>query len=309
MICTLGAWLVLNTRHASAYSGGPPTASTGAPNESTCAVCHFSTVNTGGGAVTITGLPSSYTPGQQVDVTVTVTFSGRRCFGFELIAIDDSGKQAGTFTLTGSGRMQIVSDNINGQDCNDVEHTSDGTVVPAPGRQNSWSFKQTAPATNVGKVTFYAAGNAANFNNPLTGDNIYTTSAVVQAPLPSFATVSGAHYRNEAVAAESFVSGFGQGFTTPPGFSATELPQPTALAGVSVMVKDSTNTERASPLFFVGQNQINYLLPAGTQPGAATVTVLKSNQTSAVGGVSVVSVAPGIFTANAAGTGVAAAVV
>src|SRR5436190_842408 len=43
-----------------------------------------------------------------------------------------------------------------------------------------------APATYVGPVTFYIAGNAANGNGNDTGDNIYTTSMVLnQAAAPT----------------------------------------------------------------------------------------------------------------------------
>jgi uncharacterized protein (TIGR03437 family) len=309
-VCCLGALLFFAGERAGAYSGGPPTASTGAPNETTCVVCHNEfTLNAGGGAIAITGLPASYAPGQQVDVTVTVSFSARTRFGFQLTALDDSGKQAGAFTITDTARTQVVNDNVNGSPRSYVEHGGGGTTVPAPGGQNSWTFRWTAPATSVGKVTFYAAGNAANSNFQTTGDYIYTTSAVVQAPLPAFTTVSAAHFRSEPVAAEGFVTGFGQDFAVAPGVSATSLPLPTELAGVKVMVKDSAGAERAAGLFFVGPTQINYLMPAETANGTATVTVLKSNQTFSSGSVAVTAVAPGVFTANFQGTGVAAAIV
>jgi hypothetical protein len=44
----------------------------------------------------------------------------------------------------------------------------------------SWTFNWVAPSTDVGPVTFYAAGNQANNNGNETGDQIYTTSASVR---------------------------------------------------------------------------------------------------------------------------------
>jgi hypothetical protein len=41
----------------------------------------------------------------------------------------------------------------------------------------SWTFNWVAPSTDVGLVTFYAAGNEANNNGNESGDQIYTTSA------------------------------------------------------------------------------------------------------------------------------------
>lgn len=307
--CAAAAVFVADDKRVGAYRSGPPPAHTNAPGEGNCTECHFgSALNSNGGSVAITNLPTSYTPGQQVDVTVTVSFAGRSTFGFQLTAIDDSGKQAGTFTLTDANAMQIFEDSVNGNARSYVEHTSNGVTAQTPGKR-SWTFTWTAPATNVGKVTFYAAGNAANGNFNSTGDNIYTTSAVVQAPTPTFTTVSAVHYRNEPVATESIVTGFGQDFAVAPGISATALPLPTVLAGVQVMVKDSAGTERAAPLYYVGPTQINYQIPPNTQTGTANVTVLKSGQTFAAGSVSIVSVAPGIFTANSQGSGVAAALV
>ncbi|MBC7412670.1 MAG: T9SS type A sorting domain-containing protein, partial [Bacteroidia bacterium] len=47
----------------------------------------------------------------------------------------------------------------------------------------SWSFDWTAPATNIGSVTFYGAFNGSNNNGSSTGDIIYTTTLVVPACL------------------------------------------------------------------------------------------------------------------------------
>ena len=44
---------------------------------------------------------------------------------------------------------------------------------------NVWTYKWKSPATNIGSVIFYAAGNAADWNDNLEGDNIYTTTMQV----------------------------------------------------------------------------------------------------------------------------------
>ncbi|HNG33013.1 MAG TPA: hypothetical protein PK012_25265, partial [Blastocatellia bacterium] len=82
----------------------------------------------------------------------------------------------------------------------------------------------------------------------------------------------------------------------------------TALAGTSLKIKDSTNTERLAPLFFVSPGQINYLVPTGTAVGDALVTITDGSGRIAPSRARIEAVAPGLFSANASGQGVAAAV-
>jgi uncharacterized protein (TIGR03437 family) len=85
------------------------------------------------------------------------------------------------------------------------------------------------------------------------------------------------------------------------------LPLPTTLAGTSVIVKDSTGTERRAPLFYMSPTQINYQIPPGTANGTATVFISNGSGFFTTSTIQVTRVAPGLFTANAAGTGLAAA--
>src|SRR5262249_17880726 len=55
--------------------------------------------------------------------------------------------------------------------------------------------------------------------------------------------------------------------------------------------------------------QINFLVPPGTKNGDAMVTVLNGFGSSSTGAAQIVSVEPGLFSANATGQGLAAAVV
>jgi uncharacterized protein (TIGR03437 family) len=71
-------------------------------------------------------------------------------------------------------------------------------------------------------------------------------------------------------------------------------------------VKDSAGNQRLAELFYVSPAQINYLIPAGTASGFATVNVVSGGQTVASGSVQIESVAPGLFAANQNGRGVPA---
>src|SRR5260370_41223554 len=61
-------------------------------------------------------------------------------------------------------------------------------------------------------------------------------------------------------------------------------------------------------LFYVALNQINFVIPGGVAVGMATVKILNGDSTPPTTTVQVAAVAPGLFTANGAGTGVAAAI-
>ncbi len=164
---------------AYAFTAGPPTGYTGAPGERNCTDCHAGAVNSGGGSVTIGGVPQSYQPGQQYTLTVTVQQGGRSRFGFEMTAIDAGGNGAGAFSPLGSDTQTDTADNRPY-----ISHTASGTN----GNNNRvWQVRWTAPATNVGIVRFYVAGNAANNNGQQTGDNIYTTNTVSD---PNFVPVT-----------------------------------------------------------------------------------------------------------------------
>lgn len=177
-------------------SPGPPLGFTGAPGEGTCVGCHYTyELNSGSGKVRISGLPDNYTPGQTYTVSVTVTHPTARRWGFELTAIDTNGTSStiGSLNLTDSTNTDRRSTTISGQSRTYVHHTGSGTF-PNQAGSASWSFTWTAPVSNVGVITFYVAGNAANNQVTPEGDYIYTTSVVVNAPLsnqpPTFAAMS-----------------------------------------------------------------------------------------------------------------------
>lgn len=96
--------------------------------------------------------------------------------------------------------------------------------------------------------------------------------------------------------------------------AAAALPQgldlPTALLETSVTVRDLTETSwarRAAGLFSVSPTEVRLQIPEGTATGTVIVTVSREGIVSERRGVRVTSVAPGLFSANGDGRGVAAA--
>ncbi|MGH9838839.1 MAG: hypothetical protein ACREEM_08655 [Blastocatellia bacterium] len=104
------------------------------------------------------------------------------------------------------------------------------------------------------------------------------------------------------IADKAIVAAFGAGLAASTQ-AATSLPLPTTLAGTTVRVNG-----RAAPLFFVSPNQVNFQIPAGTALGNAAVAITCGDSTSAPATIFLMATATAIFTANAAGTGAAAAV-
>jgi uncharacterized protein (TIGR03437 family) len=117
--------------------------------------------------------------------------------------------------------------------------------------------------------------------------------------------VTAADYSTR-VAQEAIVSGFGTNLAASSA-GATDTPLPTTLGGATVKVRDSAGVERLAPLFYAAPTQINFQIPPGTAVGAATVTVTRNGSTAATGAVEIFAVAPGVFTADSSGRGLAAA--
>ena len=123
----------------------------------------------------------------------------------------------------------------------------------------------------------------------------------------TIAPVSAASFNGAALAPESIVAAFGAGLAGG-AESAKGIPLPTTLQGASLKIKDAAGVERAASLFFVSPNQINFLIPAETAPGKAIITVTNSQNANISATVWIDNAAPGLFSAEASGQGLAAAV-
>lgn len=129
----------------------------------------------------------------------------------------------------------------------------------------------------------------------------------VPASVASVSAVSAATFASGTLAGEAIAALFGTGLAEST-VSATTASLPTILGGVQVSVRDANGVTRNAPLFFVSPTQINFQIPAGTAAGSATITVSLNGSTVGQGTVAIATVAPGLFTANATGQGVPAAV-
>ena len=182
----------------------------------------------GTGRITITA-PQTYVPGQTYPITVTHSNTDltRLRWGFELTVLDTSDEKAGNLQSL-DAFTQILNNQGPGSARQYIEHTASGTFI---GQQNgaSWTFNWTAPATDVGPVTFYSAGNQANNDGNTSGDYIYKTfvTSVPQSTTPDFAISITPQSRTvvpgEAADYQVTITPFA-GFTGIVNLSASSLP-------------------------------------------------------------------------------------
>jgi hypothetical protein len=250
---------------AYAFGDGPPPAHTGAPGEANCTECHVGTLNPSGGAVRITGVPSQYAPGQEITLTVRTEASSRRRWGFQLTALDSQNRPAGTFALVDDRltSMQVGTGQFAGRVY--VQHSGSGTFRGQTGGAD-WQVRWTAPPQDVGRITFYAAGNAANNNDQNTGDSIFTTAVSTGTSGPE---IIGPAFKKNKFILIAGASNIDQGATLE--VSGTHL----AATQTYMLVKNGKGTKwqvKATALSTPGS-----MTPAQVFPAGSTVTLVVKN--------------------------------
>jgi uncharacterized protein (TIGR03437 family) len=123
---------------------------------------------------------------------------------------------------------------------------------------------------------------------------------------PVFTSVNSASLSLDPAAPAVIASGYGVNLATGTAL-ATTSPLPTELAGTRVEVTDSQGVTRNAALFYVSPGQINYLIPEQTALGLAQVRVVPAGGSPVSGSLNIRAIAPGIYSANFSGAGVAAA--
>jgi uncharacterized protein (TIGR03437 family) len=302
-----------------AYEYGPDAGVAGVPGENgTCnqVGCHTGTpINSGGGSVTVT-FPGdlTYTPGTTQHLVVTITDPAQRRWGFELTArlASDPTKMAGTFspTDTFTQLMCASADLVRQVNAASVcpanlpliyiEHTLAGYdhIQPSPAK---YEFDWIPPASDVGPVVIYVAGNAANGDLTQNGDHIYTTNytlTVGSATPPATPSINSGGVLNAASQALSGLpdSGLAQGSIFV--INGSQLGPDGATVQVSV-----NGTAVTAPIVAASANQITAIMPSSTPVGSGTVTVTVNGQASSAALVQIVAASFGIYTLNGAGIG------
>jgi uncharacterized protein (TIGR03437 family) len=276
------------------HSAGPDPRKTGGPGDSVCTECHLgSPINDGRGSVEIS-FPGGlfYSPGEAQVWTVTVRGDGQRTFGFQASArpaSNDRNGQAGrfraldasTFVLCEDGRLRPVNGACNvAAPLEFIEHSF-------PQDSGIFRFEWTPPATDIGPVNVYLAGNAANANGMETGDRIYTSQYTLQPRTLTFARpairaqqpVLQAFSGLPGLSSGTWLEIYGSDFSpitqewAASDFNGNQAP--TSLQGVRVNVN-------AKPAFvrYISPGQVNVQAPDDDATGDVQIEVINPAGTS-----------------------------
>ncbi len=165
------------------FSGGPPDARTGAPLttagmfEATCNAggCHSSFATNSGDGSFIISPPASYLPSETVNVAIALEDPAQMRWGFEMTVLDANNQPVGELLVVDGVRVQKSLVVLTGREY--LKHRSTGTDAFSADSSLGWTVQWVAPLADVGVVTFFGAGNAANNNGLNNGDFIYTSNA------------------------------------------------------------------------------------------------------------------------------------
>jgi uncharacterized protein (TIGR03437 family) len=318
---TVGGFAVLVPVAILAYEYGPDPRYTGAPGDNALACassgCHTGLaaggpINTGGGGVTATfSSGTTYTPGgPPITIVVTVKDPVNTHYGFQMtarLASNLTEGQAGNFTA-GANQIVICDDNSlkpatglcpSTAPVQFIEH-----AYPAGSQVSTtpYTFTWTPPATNVGNVHFYIAGNSVNGNLQAdSGDHVYTNNYVLTPAAAGFTCTntqpvvitsvdSASAYGGYAYFASGSwleIKGSNLADGSDPRLTAATNPgqwttadftgsnAPTTLDGVSVSING-----KPAYVWYLSTGQLNVQAPEDTTTGNVAITVTNCKATS-----------------------------
>jgi uncharacterized protein (TIGR03437 family) len=300
----------------------------------TCAQCHTGLAIVQGGTA-FTLHVSSYTPGVQQTISLTMSNTGGARFAFQLTARlqSDLTKAAGTFTKTVDSQPYCA--NGSPFSCNgDIQYVTNtpGAIFPSAGGRQ-WGLTWTPPGRDLGPVVFYAVAVSGNNDGTPLNDRVYVISgfSVSAAPCnlagtPQFnagnrAVLDSAAFRG-TIASKGLIVILGSNLflanSQPGGYllSKNDLINgqwPTQLGCVAVQISGPNLPSTRIPIYYVSESLIKAQAP--TIPARELVDVqivLNPDATkptlSAAYQVQADTVSPALYTFNSQGTGNAAAV-
>lgn len=189
------------------------------------------------------------------------------------------------------------------------------TVHQATIQINGTAVSGTLPITFIAG-TDPTAGNTASNKNAVT---VQTSTSSNPVTIPAYSVVRVDLTEPEAttaVNAASFVPGpvapnelvtlYAPSLGTET-LAASSQPPPASLGGISVEITDSSGTAQSAPVIAVSPADVSIVIPASAALGEAQVTVMNGTATAASGTLNIANSAPGLFSMNSDGAGVAAA--
>jgi hypothetical protein len=141
------------------FSSGQGGNFSGSPGDAgnTCTNCHAPGANHNG-TPSLTSVPAAYTAGQTYNMNLMINGSNVPKFGFNITAEVAGGTKVGTWSAGAGTQLRNGGTGLT--------HTTAGNS------SNNWTIRWTAPASDLGPVTFYYATLQANNNGAHSGDQM-----------------------------------------------------------------------------------------------------------------------------------------
>ena len=259
---------------------------------------------------------ANYVPGVKQTIKVTVSHPEAERWGFELTvrAASDESQMAGELSRTDIVRVICDDGSARGSlaPCQPGQHAfAQHNNAPRTdgGAGFTFTFDWTPPASDIGDIVFYAAGNAANGDGTPNGDRIFTTVRRISPPCnltqkPSVSRVTNAASFQPAWSGSALISLFGSNFgpangkrpATDGDIVNRKYPQSLACTAVTI------NGQNV-PLLYVQPDQINLQAPQISGSGRAMVVAIANpgaanELRSDPVAVDVQANAPALFTLN-----------
>ncbi|HUA19769.1 MAG TPA: FG-GAP-like repeat-containing protein [Bryobacteraceae bacterium] len=169
----------------------------------------------------------------------------------------------------------------------------------------------SGPATVASNVVTLTGAGTVTLEASQPGDADYLAAASVQqqfqvaaALLQVDTVLNAASYSAGSLAPNSFAVVFGAALASLATVTSGNLP--TTLGGTAIQITDAAGNVANALLYYASPAQINLLLPGNLSPGKGTLTLQTQAGPSAMLSISIAAVAPGLFSADATGKGVAA---
>ncbi len=290
----LFAGVLLSASAGFARSTGPTVPVSGVPtdnNGANCTQCHRTFVpadsdSRGKFAILVDRL--TYTPGVRKKITIKIEHPEAQRWGFQFTSRVSSDTTKGAGTVVGNDSVLVRCGlSIGTPPCAGepepqfAEHNQASSRAGTRGGVE-WEFEWTPPANEVGDITFYAAGLAADNTNTSANDRVYTASITLKAEgacnltrKPTVRTITNAASFARELAPNVMATVFGLDFevagrtraATAGDFVNGAFPQSLACVAVDI-------GGRRAPITYVQTDQVNFQVPAGTPSGSVPLTVI-----------------------------------
>ena len=287
--------------------------------------------NPGGGSIAILlgKGDGTFATGSAVPVSASVPATGAVVGPVSLIAADFSGDGAldlaatlgnadgsiggGIAVLIGNGdgsfqapsfdaesAAAIAAADINGDKIADLV-VADGTLGTVVRISNGdGTFQPAKPIVSTPLFAFAIADFNLDGKLDIAGGVAPTGVAVLlnlSAPPPALAVVSAASFVQGALAPDEIASAFGKDLATAGAPGSTK-----------VSVQDSAGATRPASFYYASPGQVNFVIPASTAVGAASVSVTSGDGTRSATQIQIVPLAPALSTVGSAGIAAAYAI-